>query len=196
MDNVKNILGIVATILVFLGYIPYLRDIQKGKTKPHVYSWLVAGFVTLIIFSLQVSNGAGAGSLVTLAAGTMCLCVIVLGFVHKSIVKIVWIDTVFLILAFLALVLWLVAKQPVLSAVLATAIEFLGFVPTIRKSWHKPFTETLQFYYLNTLRFSFALFALQRYTIVTTIYPIIWILFNGFFALMLVMRRKQIQEGK
>ncbi|MDE2025817.1 MAG: hypothetical protein KGJ07_04950 [Patescibacteria group bacterium] len=192
MHELKNIAGIAATMLVFLGYIPYLRDIIKGKTKPHIYSWLVGGFVGFIIFALQVSGGAGTGSLVTLAAGSMCLFVIVLGIIHKSTVEILWIDTVFFLLAFLALGLWLVAKQPVISAILSTVIEVLGFVPTVRKSWNKPFTETLQSYYLNTFRFGFAIFALQTYSIVTIIYPVTWVLFNGFFAVMLVIRRKQV----
>lgn len=194
MSDIKNVVGIVATILVFLGYIPYFRDIVKRKTKPHLYSWFIGGFVAIIIFALQVSGGAGIGSLVTLAAGIMCLLVIVLGVIYKSNIEIVWIDTVFLILAFVALGLWLVAKQPVISAVLSTVIEVLGFMPTVRKSWNKPFTETLQSYYLNTFRFSFALLALQTYTIVTMIYPITWALFNGFFSLMLVIRRKQINN--
>ena len=195
MHEIKNAIGVVATILVFLGYIPYLRDIKRGKTKPHIYSWFVAGFVAIIIFALQVSGGAGAGSLVTLAAGVMCVLVITLGIFHKSTVEILWIDTVFLVLAFIALGLWLFAKQPVVSAVLSTVIEVLGFVPTVRKSWNRPFTETLQSYYLNTFRFGFALLALQTYTIVTTIYPITWALFNGFFSLMLVIRRKQVKRN-
>jgi len=194
MHDIKNTIGILATIFVFLGYIPYLRDIRKGKTKPHIYSWFVGGFVGFIIFALQVSNGAGIGSLVTFAAGVMCLLVIGLGLIHKSTVEIIWVDTVFLILAFIALGFWLLAKQPVIAAILSTAVEVLGFMPTVRKSWNRPFTETLQSYYLNTFRFSFAILAIQKYTIVTTLYPATWVLFNGLFALMLVVRRKQMQK--
>lgn len=194
MHDIKNIIGILATIFVFLGYIPYLRDIIRGKTKPHLYSWFVAGFAAIIIFALQVSGGAGIGSLVTFAAGIMCFLVIILGIVHKSTVEILWIDTVFFILAFVALALWLIAKQPVLSAILSTAVEVLGFVPTVRKSWNRPYSETLQSYFLNIFRFSFAVLALQTYTIVTTIYPITWVAFNGLFAAMLVIRRRQVKK--
>ncbi len=37
MSEIKNVLGVTATIFVFIGYIPYLRDITQGKTKPHVF---------------------------------------------------------------------------------------------------------------------------------------------------------------
>lgn len=192
MYEIKNILGIIATIIVFIGYIPYIRDIIKGKTKPHLYSWFLWLLVTSIAFALQISDGAGSGAYVTLAAAIMCIVVIVLGFIQKSKINIVKIDTLFLVLAFIALFLWLIAKQPILSVILATIVDLLGFAPTIRKSWDNPYTETLSFYYLNSLRFGLAVIALQKYSIVTALYPICWLMANGLFAFMLIIRRKQI----
>lgn len=39
MADYKIILGLVAVVVGFVGYIPYLRDLFKGTTKPHVFSW-------------------------------------------------------------------------------------------------------------------------------------------------------------
>ncbi len=188
----KTGIGIIAVLLTFIGYIPYLRDILKGKTKPHIYSWFLWGFVTIIVFALQVSDNAGVGALVTLAAALMCFVVIFLGKKYGNISKITLSDKIFLSLALVTLGLWIFAKQPLLSAILATTIDVLGFVPTIRKSWNEPFSETLPFYYLNTLRFGLALYSLGKYTIITALYPIMWLLANGLFAIMLNIRRKQV----
>jgi len=192
MQEIKTIIGYLATILVFIGYIPYLNDIIKGKTKPHLYSWFLWGFVTMIAFALQITGGAGSGSFVSLTASLMCVVVIALGFYYKSKVEIVFMDTVFLGLALVALVLWLMAKQPVLSAILVTTIDVLGFAPTVRKSWNKPYTETLSFYYLNSFRFALAVFSLQTYTLVTSLYPITWLAIDIIFAIFLIVRRKQL----
>ena len=192
MYQIKNILGLVATLLVFIGYVPYLRDVVKRKTKPHLYSWFIWTFVTFIAFALQVTHGAGSASLVTLAAALMCATVITLGIIYKSRVEIVKTDTIFLILAFIALGLWVIAKQPILSAILTTLVDLLGFAPTIRKTWNKPYTETLAFYYLNSFRFGLAVLALQNYSVVTTLYPVAWLIANGLFALMLIIRRKKL----
>ena len=192
MYDFKNILGMVATILVFFGYIPYIRDIVKGKTKPHVYSWFLLGFLTLIAFALQLSDKAGSGAFVTLAAAIMCFVVIIFGFIYKSKVKIVKSDTIFLIFAIISLGLWLIAKQPVLSVILTVIIDLLGFAPTIRKSWNNPFSETLTFYYLNSIRFGLAIIALQKYSLLTALYPITWLMANILFALMLIIRRKKL----
>tara|TARA_B100000745_G_C20058043_1_gene360921 strand:+ start:395 stop:511 length:117 start_codon:yes stop_codon:yes gene_type:complete len=38
MLEIKEIIGVITVILGVVGYIPYLRDVLKGKTKPHVYT--------------------------------------------------------------------------------------------------------------------------------------------------------------
>lgn len=57
----KEIVGTIAVVLTFVGYVPYIRDTLKGKTKPHVYTWFVWGLVTLAAFALQMSAHAGGG---------------------------------------------------------------------------------------------------------------------------------------
>jgi len=37
----KEILTVIAIILMFASYIPYTLDLIKGKTQPHIYTWLV-----------------------------------------------------------------------------------------------------------------------------------------------------------
>ncbi len=192
---IKEILGIIAIVLTFIGYIPYTRDIITGKTKPHIFSWILWGFVTLLAFALQIYGKAGIGAFVTLAAASMCFVVIFLGFKHKSTSDIAKSDVLFFISAFVALGIWIFAKQPVISAILTTLIDLLGFAPTIRKSWNKPYTETLSFYYLNTLRFGIAILSLNRYNILTGLYPVTWCLANGLFAVMLLVRRKRLRNN-
>jgi hypothetical protein len=194
MTDLKNLIGIIAIVLTFVGYVPYIRDVISGKTIPHVYSWFLWGFVTSIAFGIQFSSGGGVGSYVTLAAAVLCTLVCIIGLTLKGKKDITRSDTLFFILAFIALGCWLIAKQPIISAILATGIDLLGFAPTIRKSWNKPYTETLSFYLLNTVRFILAVVALQIYTIPTALYPIAWIFGNGLFGLMLIIRRKQLGD--
>ncbi len=189
----KELIGIIAVVLTFVGYVPYIRDTIKGKTKPHIYTWFVWGLVTAIAFGLQLSDQAGAGAYVTLAAALVCFVIFFFGLKQdKAERDITTSDTVFLIFSLIALLLWLFAKQPVLSVILLSVLDMLGFVPTIRKSWMKPQQETLSSYATNTFRFGLAIFALENYTLITALYPITWIIANGLFAVFLVVRRKQL----
>lgn len=190
----KQTIGIIAVILTFVGYVPYIRDTIKGKTKPHVYTWFIWGFVTLIAYFLQIAAHAGPGSFVTLAAALVCLFIFLLGLTKKGDKNLTKSDTVFFLLALLALCIWLFAKQPVISVILLSTIDMLGFVPTIRKSWKKPYEETLFSYEMNTFRFVLALIALEQYTIVTMLYPLTWVVANGLFSIYLIIRRKQLSR--
>lgn len=190
MADYKTIISIVAVILTFVGYIPYILDTLKGKTTPHVYTWFIWVFVTAIAFGLQVTAGAGVGSWVTLAVVIIGTFIFLLslrngGGITKS-------DTAFFILSLIALFLWLIAKQPVLSVILVSLIDMLGFIPTIRKSWNKPYSETLFSYEINSFRHGLSIFGLQQYSIVTWLYPATWAVANGLFSIMLIIRRKQL----
>lgn len=189
----KEIIGIIAVALTFIGYVPYIRDTIKGKTKPHIYTWFIWGLVTAIAFGLQLTENAGAGAYVTLAAAIVCFIIFGFGLRQsKADRDITKSDTLFLILSFVALGLWLFAKQPILSVILLSSLDMLGFIPTIRKSWNKPEQETLSSYVANTLRFGLAILALENYTLVTALYPLTWILANGLFSVFLIVRRKQL----
>lgn len=191
MTEVKTIIGIITVVLTFVAYFPYIRDTLQGKTTPHVYTWFIWGFVTAIAYGLQVSEGAGVGSWVTLAVAIACFTVFILSMrIGKKDITVL--DTIFFILSFVALFLWIVSKQPVLSILLVSLVDMLGFVPTIRKSWNKPYSETLFLYELNTLRHGLSLLALQQYNIVTWLYPASWTIANGLFSVMLIIRRKQL----
>lgn len=189
----KEIVGIIAVLLTFVGYIPYILDTLKGKTTPHVYTWFLWGFITAIAFGLQTTVDAGPGAFVTLAAAIVCSFIAVLGFVKRGKKDITSSDTVFFTLGLIAVGLWLLADQPVTSVILLSVIDMLAFIPTIRKSWNKPFSETLFSYQLNTLRFALALFALDSYGIIAALYPLTWILANGLFSIFLMVRRRQFE---
>ncbi len=195
MQDVKTIISLIAVVLTIVGYIPYLRDTLIRKTTPHVYTWFIWGTVTAIAYALQVSGGAGVGSWVTLVVAIIAFLIFVFGLRNGN-TDITHSDTVFFVLSLIAIFLWLVAKQPVLSVILVSTIDILGFIPTIRKSWNKPRSETLFTYELNALRHGLSLFALQQYSIVTWLYPASWAFANVLFSLMLIVRRKAILKKK
>lgn len=189
----KETVGAIAVLLTFVGYIPYIVDTLKGKTKPHVYTWFIWGVITLAAYALQVSADAGPGSLVTLAAAVVCLFIAALGLsVARSERNIDKIDTFCFVLALVAMSAWLGADQPVTAVILLSVADMIGFVPTIRKSWKHPYQETLFSYEMNTFRFALAIYALESYTLVALLYPLTWILANGLFSIFLIVRRRQV----
>ncbi|MEI7632639.1 MAG: hypothetical protein WCJ60_04985 [bacterium] len=192
-NSIKQAISLVAVILTFIAYIPYYRDILRNKTHPHVYSWSLWGLLTILIVALQIKGGAGSATYVTAAAGLLCIGVVILGLKNgkRDITKS---DTVVAILGLIAIGFWLIVKQPVISIILVVVADILAFIPTVRKSWHKPQSETLSLYITNTFRFFLALLAVKEYTILSSLWLVVWVTGNGLFSIMLVLRRKHISK--
>lgn len=189
----KEIIGIVATILTFVAYIPYYRDILKGKTHPHIYSWSLWGLLTVLLVALQVRGGAGPATWVTASAGLLCLGVVFLSLKNgkKDITKS---DTAVAILSLLSIGFWLIADQPIISMILIIVADLLAFIPTVRKSYHQPYSETLSLYVTNAIRFGLAFFAIENYTFLSASWIVAWAIGNALLSVMLVVRRKQVMK--
>jgi chromate transport protein ChrA len=186
----KSILAIVAVGIAFVSYIPYFRDIFTGKTKPHAFSWLVWGILNAIAFAGQIydKGGAGAWAVGFTAFVMFIIFSLALYMGEKNIKSFDWLC---LVGAGVALILWFATSGPLLSVILITVIDALGFFPTVRKSFSKPYEETLTTYILSTIKYLLVVVALHSYTVVTVLFPASLVLMNGLFVVMLVIRRKQ-----
>jgi len=187
----KNVLGVIAVVVAFVSYIPYFRNIFSGKTKPHAFSWLVWGILNAIAFSGQIHDkgGAGAWSVGLTAAVMFFIFAVSLKRGEKDIKPFDWFC---LIGAIVALVPWLLTNEPLISVILITVIDALGFLPTVRKSYIRPHQETMTTFLLSTVKYSLVVIALQRYTLVTVLFPLSLVIMNGLFVAMLLIRRKQV----
>lgn len=189
MLDYKILISIITIILMFVAYIPYIKDTLNNKTVPHTFTWLIWVFTVGITFALQVKGGAGVGSLITLVLFIVCFYIFILGLYKKN-KDITWLDVVFFILSLLSLFLWLVIKKPVLSIIIIVIVDVLAFVPSIRKSWNNPYSETLSMFQIVTIRHALSIFALQQYNILTWLSPVASTIANLIFVIILISRRK------
>ena len=189
----KEILGAIAVILAIAQAIPYIIDIFKGKTKPHLYTYLIWSIVTALAFLGQFAAGGGPGSWTTGIMAVITIGVLLLCFKYGT-ADITLLDGVFLIGAIIAIIPWWLTKDPTLSVILATLIDVLAFLPTIRKTYRDPSTETLISYISNLLRHPISIFALTIYSLTTVIYPAALFVMNAVLVLVIVVRRRQVRK--
>ncbi len=194
IDNeAKLAIAVVAALLAVAGNLPYLWDILKGRVRPHPYTWMVWSLVSGIVFFGQVAKGAGIGALPTAASEifTVIIFLFSLRYGFKGITKI---DTAFLVLALIGIGLWVATKDPTGSVIIAVAIDLIAFVPTLRKTWRYPKTETPILYSTNVLRHILALFSLQTYNIATTLHSIAMITTNSLMTLIILLRKNKAED--
>lgn len=192
----KEIIGTITVLLCFIAYVPYFKDIFAKKTMPHPYSWLIWGLTSILIFALQVSHGAGAGSYATATVAVISLIVCALAFRNGGRKDITYADTLCFIAALVGIALWLVADQPTSSMVLLVGADLIGFIPSIRKAWYKPFEETLSLWTINGFRHILTLFALESYSLLTILNSAVWIVGIFGFVIVLVTRRRTLAGQK
>lgn len=185
----KESFAIIAALLAIAGNLPYLIDILKGRVKPHPYTWFVWSVVSCIVFFGQVVKGAGWGALPTGASEifTIIIFLFSLKYGFKGITRT---DTLFLIIALLGLIPWILTKDPTISVIIAVGIDLIAFGPTLRKTWANPSTETPILYGSNVLRHILALFSLQSYNIATMLHSIAMITTNTAMTAIITLRKK------
>ncbi len=190
--NIKEILGVVGIILIFVGYIPYIKDTISGRTTPHIFSWFLWSFLAFIGFGIQYSHGAGPSAWITLTTSIITLFIALVALKNGS-KNITPIDYLFLTLALIAVFLWKVVKLPEIATMLQLSAGIIALGPTIRKSWNKPQEETLFTYILNSVRHGITFTAVQNYSINTALHPLTWFIANTLCTIMLVVRRRQLR---
>ena len=167
----KDILSAVAVGLTFYIFWPYIRSIRKGQTRPHVFSWMIWGAGTVIVFFAQLAGHGGIGAWPIGLSGAITLYVAWLAHRHRGDASIKRMDWVFLLLALAALPCWWFTAEPFWAVVLLTAGDLLGFGPTFRSAWQNPHEERTSFYALAALRNALVILALEHYSMTTVLFP-------------------------
>lgn len=191
----KELLGAAAALLAIAQAIPYIIDIFRGKTKPHLYTYFIWSVVTALAFAGQYVAGGGPGSWTTGIMAIITIGVLLLCFKYGT-EDITLFDGVFLVAALVAIIPWWITKDPMLSVILATIIDVLAFFPTIRKTYNEPSSETLISYISNLIRHPLSIAALSVYSITTVIYPAALFVMNLILVLVIMTGRKMFSAQR
>jgi len=189
LENSKEIIGIISVLITFIGYYIYIKDIFYWQNKPHFFSWLVWGVITMIIYFIQVQDNSGAGSWVALFSGLISLLIAWIS-IFKWTKDITFSDKVSLFLAFIAIWLYVFNENPFWALILAVSIDIFGYYPTFRKSFKSPFEENYTMYALSILKFGLAIFALNIITFENSLYLTSNFIILFFLVAVIVLRRK------
>ena len=184
----RIILGILSGILPIIGTYPYIRDVLRGKTKPH----RMAEFIWLVLDAIAVASQLAKGgtwSVIMPAVGTLELTV---GFIlslkygmggtSKK-------DIAALVLSGLGLVMWYFTNEPLFALLIVVGIDLIGTSLVVIKTYHHPHTETFSTWFLSFIAGLFAAAAVGRWTFALLIYPLSVALGNGAICWTILTRR-------
>ncbi len=191
--NIKIIFAILSSLTAIVCFIPYIRDIFKGKTKPHSYSWLIWTILQTIGVIIMLNSGAGIGASSLFIGVILCSFVFLLSLKHGT-HNIKTFDVICLIGALVSVIIYIFLQNAVFSIIIISITDFIGFLPTIRKSYEEPETETVSTYFLSSISSFFALLAISFFSFTTSIYLLSLIITNGGCAILILARRKYLKN--
>lgn len=189
--DIKSLLASLGVLLGLIGTFPYIRDTLRGKTKPHVITWLIWTLLALVAFAGQLVGGGGPGAYVTGVTAMMNAVILVLS-VRFSKTLVTRFDIGLLTVAMLALPLWWIAGSPIISVVLASVIMIIGYIPTYQKSWMLPERETVSLFAFSALKQLFGLLGLAAYNVLTVLFPLSLLIANLGLVFVILMRRREV----
>ena len=173
MDSIfKLAFSGLAIALTFVAFVPYIFSILSGATKPHVFSWVIWGTTTSIVFFAQIEAKGGIGAWPIGVSGAIAVFIAFLAFIKRSDISITKTDWVFFLSALASLPFWYLTSNPLWAVVVLTTVDLLGFGPTIRKAYDAPHQENVFFFTLFMARNVFALLALEAYSLTTVLFPL------------------------
>jgi hypothetical protein len=168
----RQLCAALALALTFYAFLPYLRDILRGRTKPHVFSWVIWGLTTLVVFFAQWRAGGGWGAWVIGLSGVLTLLIAALAWSHRGDARITRLDWGFFLGALSSLPLWYFTDDPLWAVVVLTVVDLLGFGPTLRKVIDQPRSESPGFFALFFVRNVLVVFSLETISLTTVLFPV------------------------
>ena len=185
--------SIIGASFQLFAFSTYILSIFRGKTKPHLYTWLLWGTLGTIVTVVQVTNEGGWSILVSwlMALCSLSIATLSLKYGETLLTKK---DKYLLAAAVITIIMWQLSKNDLLAIILVCIIDAIAFYFTFKKSYSKPYDEKLSSYVLWTFQLiSFAL-AVKNPNLTTLLYPIFLTIMEGVFVFYLLWRRRIIKK--
>jgi hypothetical protein len=186
--EIKAIFGVLSSIILIIGGVPYLKDIYNKKVNPHILSWAGWSFITALGAFAMLANGSEW--VVAILFANTILCLIVVGYsIFKKVG--VWsasvFDFIFFGMGILGLILWQIIGSPIIAIIFAISADLCFGLPTIIKTLKNPASETYFSWLASTVSGLLSLFAMKQYTFSEVAYPLYLFIFDA-LVLLLVLK--------
>jgi hypothetical protein len=169
--NIQNTLSALAGILFVVGFVPYIRAILVGATKPAKASWIIwASLDTITICGMAVQHSLN-GQIIGANAGAWIVVVLALKYGTMGWTRL---DKFCLIGAVLSIALWAIFSSATVGLIISNSVAFLGSVPTFVSAWKDPTKEDKLGWTIFFVSCICAMLAIPRFTFDDAFCPMVF----------------------
>ncbi|MGR3484819.1 MAG: hypothetical protein ACU0BF_05700 [Paracoccaceae bacterium] len=172
-DATIPILGALSGTLSILAFVPYIRDMLHGQTRPQRTSWAIWAVLSSVSLAALVAEGAQLSIAFTATqwAATVLIAGLSLRYGEGS--AFARADLAALLAAGCGIVAWLRTDDPTWALLICVATGAAGGLLTVAKAHRRPWSETRATWALSVLGAALAVVVahLERSGWETMVYP-------------------------
>lgn len=162
----------LAALLSIVGAWSYIHATVRGTTSPNRVTWGLWGVEGILAFGVEVQQHVGLAALMTLMLGFVPCVVVLVSFRNPhSVWKIGRFDIVCGSISIAGLVFWAFVNEPTVALISFVAADQAAALPTIRKAWIAPNTESPRVFFLGFLNCGITLLTLKSFTTAGVLFP-------------------------
>lgn len=192
MDFILQNLGMIAGLLSFSAYVVYVISILKGTTKPSRSTWWILTLVGGLILWSSYKLGLYENLWIQTAYVIGPLMLAILSIRYGSGEGLSPLDKICLAGALVSGLLWIVFNSPLIGLAGSIIVDFIGLVPTFRKSFFNPEEEDPNAWLIETISSIINVFAITVWFSLEHkdwIYALYLVLVNGSLTILLWRKR-------
>jgi hypothetical protein len=162
----------IAIVLSGLGGWIYIRDTLRGVTSPNRVTWSLWGLEGVLAFGVEVQQHVGLASWMTLMLGLVPFAIVAASFRNSHAVwTIGTFDIVCGSISLAGLIFWAFVNEPTIALVSFVCADQAAGLPTLRKSWLAPSSESARTFMLGCLNCVITILTLKVWTTAGVLFP-------------------------
>jgi len=190
--SIQAALGIIAGVLELGSFGIYVVSILKGDTKPDRVTWWILALETGTITVTYYISGARDTIWLPIAYTISFTFVALLSLKFgEGTVNLSTLDRVCLTGAIASLLVWWLSGSAVIALYMGIVVDFIGIVPTISKSYLRPWTESKLSWAVAVAASFLNVLAIQEWVLPIYAYPVYLLIFNCLIAFFILVPRKK-----
>jgi len=179
----------LAVALSALGAIGYIRDTLRGLTAPNRVTWALWGLLGLLAFGVESQQNVGLARWMTLALGAVPILVLAASFRDRNAVwRLGAFDLVCGVISLAGIISWALVHEATVALVAFISADQVAALPTFRKSWLAPESETHWVFFLGCANCVITVLTLKVFTTAGVLYPGIIAVSDLLLALVIATR--------
>lgn len=179
----------LAMALSLVGVAGYIRDTLRGVTTPNRVTWGLWALEGVLAFAVEITQHVGLAAGMTLMLGFGPVLVVAASFRgHHGVWRLTTFDAVCGLLSLAGIAFWALVHEPTVALISFVVADQVAALPTVRKSWLAPETETWWAFAMGSLNTAITLLTLDKFTTDGALFPGVIMITDALLVVLIVTR--------